>query len=170
MATTTYCVRADIESIYSAHGVDMAVDDDQDGIVLAAEETFVDRAIVRAAGKINSRVQKRYTLSELSNNDWMRDVNATIAAQILARRRGNGSPPSLDAEVDSYMEDLDDIRGDRLDIPEQNASLDYTPVVSNYVMQRGQVTMKPRVDTGTSTGDTPHSTRKRFPASHLRHS
>ena len=90
MATTTYCVRADIETIYSAHGVNMAADDDMDGIVLAAEEVYVTRAIVRAAGKINSRVQKRYTLSDLSSNDWIRDVNATLAAQILARRRGNG--------------------------------------------------------------------------------
>lgn len=168
MATTTYCVRADIEAIISAHAIDMAVDDDQDGRVRTAEEAFVTRAIVRAAGIINARIQKRYTLSDLSSNDWVRDANAVIAAQLTMRRRGNGSPPSLDQEVDLYMEDLESILADRLDIPEQNASLDYTMTVSNFVPQRGQGIAKIRVDRQESTGDDPHSTRKRFIAGRIR--
>lgn len=167
MATTSYCLRADVEAVLSIHGVNRSVDDDFDGEVEAFEELYVTNSIERAASRINARIQKRYTLSALSSNDWMTFTNATMAAQLLMRRRGNGVPPSIDTEVDELLSDLDEIKAGTLDIPEQRESLEYTPTVSNYTVQRGQVIPAVRVNTRTSTGGDPNSTLKRFNA--IRH-
>ncbi len=169
MATTTYCLRADVESVLSAHAVDRMVDDDMDGAVEADEEAHVTTAIARAASRNNSRVQKRYKLADLSGNDWMTFVNASIAAQTLSRRRGNGVPPSLQEEVDEYLSDLDDIRADRIDIPEQASSFDYAPAVSNFEVQRGFGLAPVRVSTQLSTGADPDSSLRRYIAFQRRH-
>jgi len=163
MATTTYCTRTDIDAILSIHAVDRMIDDDGDGAIEAGESALVTTMIERAAGRINSRVEMRYTLSDLSSNDWIKFVNASIAAQMIARRRGNGVPPSLQEEVDEFLGDLDEILAGRMKIPEQNESLDYLPSVSVYDVRRGcQPSI--RVDTRLSTGTDPHATIQRFKA------
>ena len=164
MATTTYCDRSDIDDVLSEHAVDRMIDDDHDGVVEATELARVTTAIEKAAGRINATVQKRYTLSDLSGNDWLKFVNATLAALTLMRRRGNGVPPSLQEEADEYLEDLNDIKAGRQDIPEQNESFDFAPAVSNYRASRADGIAKVRVNTQISTGDDPHPSRKRFPA------
>ena len=164
MATTTYCVRADIDAVLSVHAVDRAIDDDMDGAIEAGETALVTTMIERAASRMNSRIEMRYTLSKLSGNDWVKFVNASIAAQMLTRRRGNGVPPSLQEEVDEFLSDIDEIRAGRMKIPEQNASLDYLPAVSNYDVQRGGRGPAVRVDTRTSTGGEPDDSLKRFRA------
>ena len=162
MATTTYCLRADVEAVLSVHGVNRMADDDMDGVVEAVEEAYVTTAIERAASRINSRITKRYKLSDLSSNDWMRFVNASVAAQLLARRRGNSVPPSLQEEVDEYFADLTDIQAGRLDLPEQAASFDFAPTVSNFEVRRGCGAVPVRVSIETSTGDDTASSLKRF--------
>ena len=163
MATTTYCERTDIDAILSIHGVDQSVDDDHDGNVEAFELAYITTIIERAASRMNSRLENRYTLSDLSSNDWVKFVNASIAAMMLTRRRGNSVPPSLQEEVDEFLADLDEIMAGRQKIPEQAASLDYLPAVSNYDVQRGHFPAV-RVDTRLSTGSEPNSTLKRFRA------
>lgn len=164
MATTTYCVRADIDAVLSVHGVDRMLDDDMDGAIEAGETALVTTMIERAASRMNSRIEMRYTLSDLSANDWMKFVNASIAAQMLTRRRGNGVPPSLQEEVDDFLSDIEDIRAGRMKIPEQNASLDYLPSVSNYEVRRGSCLPAVRVETRTSTAGEPNESLKRFRA------
>lgn len=166
MATTTYCLKADVEDIISAAGVSMAVDDNRDGINTAAEEARVTRAIAMAASNMNARLVRRYKLSDLSSNDWVKFCNATLASEMVMRRRGNGPPPSVVDAADQYREDLQAIMEDRLDVPEQSESFDFSMSVTNFSVQRAKREQKVRVDKRTSTGDDPDSTLKRFPVTH----
>lgn len=164
MATTTYCLRVDVENIISSAGLNMSADDNRDGIVSAAEELHVTRAIEMSASNMNARLGRRYKLSDLSDNDWVKFCNATLAAEMVMRRRGNGPPPSVVDAADQFRDDLNDIVAGRLSVPEQSESFDFSMAVSNYITRRAQRDQKVRVDTAISTGDAPNSTLKRFPA------
>lgn len=169
MSTTTYCLRADVEDIISAAGVAMAVDDNRDGVNTPAEDARVTRAIEMAASNMNSRIGRRYKLSDLSSNDWVKFCNATLAAEMVMRRRGNGPPPSVVDAADQYRDDLNDILADRLSIPEQAESFDFSMTATNYIPQRGQRVQPIRVDKRISTGDDPDDSLKRFSSTRRLH-
>lgn len=160
---TTYCVRADIESILSTVGLVSAVDDDESGGpgISVAEEAHVTNAIERAAVEMNHSLDRQYVLSDLSGNDWCKWCNASLAALAMATRRGQPAPASLVEEVSQYRKQLEEIRWGRDSVPEANPSYNHLPTVTNFKVQPGKYVAPIRVDTNESTGPAPEGERKR---------
>jgi len=150
--TTTYCSRSDIESIWSSLAVIRSVDDDQDGSLSAAEEGYIDRAIQRAANRMNAFLEMRYRLSDLAANTWCRDANALLAAFLLATRRGNPAPDHLQEQYELLLGDLADIRSGHLVVPQAGESVETIPTVTNFAVDPCRAHAKVQRVDETSTG------------------
>ncbi|MFN0018836.1 MAG: phage protein Gp36 family protein [Pirellulaceae bacterium] len=130
----TYCLKADIEAVWTAADVLASADDDSSGTLSATEEGYITRAIERAAERMNVYLEQRYILSELASNTWCRDANAAIAAYLLSIRRGNAAPAPFQSQYDGLMSDLFEIACGRLKVPQANESVDNVPSVSNFAV------------------------------------
>ena len=130
----TYCLKADIEALWTAAAVLASVDDDSSGTLSAAEEGYITRAIERAAERMNAYLEERYVLSGLASNTWCRDANATIAAYLLSIRRGNAAPAPFQSQYDGLMSDLFEIACGRLKVPQAKESVETIPSVSNFAI------------------------------------
>jgi phage gp36-like protein len=130
----TYCLKADIEALWTAAALLASVDDDASGTLSATEEGYITRAIERAAGRMNAYLEERYILSELASNTWCRDANAAIAAYLLSIRRGSSPPAPFQSQYDGLMSDLFDIAAGRLKVPQAKESVETIPSVSNFAV------------------------------------
>ncbi|MCE9525464.1 MAG: DUF1320 domain-containing protein [Planctomycetales bacterium] len=102
----TYCLKADIEAVWTAAAVLASVDDDSSGTLSATEEGYITRAIERAAERMNAYLEERYVLSELASNTWCRDANAALAAFLLSIRRGTNESVDNVPSVSNFAVDL----------------------------------------------------------------
>ena len=130
--TQTYCTRSDIEAIWPPANLLASVDDDANGTLSATEESYITRAIERAANFINARLEMRYRLTDLATSTWCRDANAAIAAYWLATRRGVAAPAQLQQQYDAYVAALAEIAAGRMKVPQQAESFAATPGVTNF--------------------------------------
>jgi len=130
--TQTYCTKSDIEAIWPPADLLASVDDDASGTLSAMEETYITRAIERAANFMNSRLEMRYRLADLAASAWCRDANASIAAYWLATRRGAAAPAQLQQQYDAYVAQLAEIAAGRMKVPEQAESFPALPGVTNF--------------------------------------
>ena len=159
--TTTYCEVADVEDILSEAGVTAYTDDPEDGTRDAADTAHVTTASERAATRINSQIEMTYKLADVAGNTWLKWCNATMAALAVATRRLEPAPARLVVEVDEYKSDLQEIKLGTMKLPEQAASFDTLPTVTNFDVERGRGVAPIRVRPDESTGPFPHSSRKR---------
>jgi len=134
MTTQIYCTQGDIEAIWPAGDLLASVDDDASGTLSAAELSYIDRAIERAANFINARLEMRYRLSDLAENTWCRDANAAIAAYWLSTRRGAAAPAQLQQQYDAYVAQLVAIVAGSIKLPQQAESFELMPGVSNFAI------------------------------------
>jgi len=132
MSTQTYCTKADLEAIWPPADLLASVDDDTSGTLSATEESYIDRAIERAANFMNSRLETRYRLADLAGNAWCRDANAALAAYWLSTRRGDPAPAQLQQQYDAYLATLAEIAAGRMKVPQAAESFDMTPTVTNF--------------------------------------
>ena len=162
--TITYCVKNDVEALWSVTAVLRWADDDQDGALSATEEGYVTRAVEQAANKINASLATRYSLDDLAGNTWCRDANAIVAAYLLATRRGNPAPDHVTRQYEATLADLDEIRAGRMTVPETSESVETIPTVTNFDTQLDAPRAKVRRVAETSTGTAPPTGRKSYPA------
>ena len=141
----TYCLKADIEALWTAAAVLASVDDDSSGTLSVTEEGYITRAIERAAERMNAYLEERYVLSELASNTWCRDANAAIAAYLLSIRRGSSAPAPFQSQYDSLMSDLFEIACGRLKVPQARESVDNVPSVTNFAVNLGGMGERIRV-------------------------
>lgn len=131
-AMTYFCIRADVETLWSAADVLASVDDDSSGALSAAEESLIDDAITRAATQMLSYLAHRHDALSLVGNAWCRQINAAIAAYLLATRRGDPAPSQI-AELHSQaLADLESVRTGALSIPDAPTSLAQLPRLINF--------------------------------------
>jgi phage gp36-like protein len=161
--TLTYSTRADVETIASPTAVIRWVDDDADGTLSASEVGYIDRAIERAANRMNASLEMRYRLADLEGNTWCRDANSLLAAYLLATRRGNPAPDHLQEQYELLLADLQEIRDGRLVVPQAGESVETIPTVSNFTVDPARAQAKVRRVEATSTGSPPSGGRKSFP-------
>ncbi|WP_425616263.1 phage protein Gp36 family protein [Anatilimnocola sp. NA78] len=128
----TYCTTADLEAIWAPDLLLASVDDDESGTLSPAEEAHLQRAIERAAGRMNAILEVRYSLASLAGNAWCRDANAAIAVYLLAIRRGEQAPQALQEQHDTYFAELLEIAAGRRNIPQAVITLDTRPSVTNF--------------------------------------
>ena len=63
MTTFTYCTQADVEAVWNPAAILQAVDDDLSGVLTSAKEQTIQRAIERAANRMNAYLEQRYRLN-----------------------------------------------------------------------------------------------------------
>lgn len=160
----TYCTRADIEALWRPSAVLESVDDDFSGALSTQEESYIDRAIERAAGDMNALLSLRYDLADLVGNAWCRNCNAALAAYLLATRQGETAPVGIFSERERYFTALADIRDSRQNIPGVVNSVTSQPGVSNFAIDLRERRAKVRRVVETSTGGPPSGHLLDFPA------
>lgn len=159
---TTYCTRADLESIIGVASVFTLIDDNLNGIEDAAETLYIASAIERAAVELNTAIQPSgYEFSSLTNNAWCKWCNAYLACYYLAARKNNPPAASVVEAVQRYREQLEQLKWGRFHIPEQNPDHEDTPTVTNFRPELNKVIAPIRVVTEESTGAAPEGSRKR---------
>jgi len=162
--TTTYCNRNDIASIIGEPFILACIDDDRTGVESPAQTAYITGAIERAAVEMNQSLCKQYILSQLSGNAWCKWCNAYLACWYLIARRGNPPPPAIIDEVQTYRQQLAEIKFGRFEVPEQNPSFDHLPSVTNFKPEVSKVDAPIRVDLEESTRAYPVDGVKRNPA------
>jgi phage gp36-like protein len=141
---TTYCTTADLNACWAPDLILASVDDDASGTLSPVETGYLERAIERAAGRMNAYLETRYTLANLAGNTWCRDANAALAVYLLSIRRGEPAPESLQQQYDAYLADLLEISAGRQNVPQVTAPLDMLPTVTNYRLDLTQARAVPR--------------------------
>jgi phage gp36-like protein len=144
MTLQTYCTAADLEAIWDPDLLLASVDDDEDAVLDALEQTYIDRAIERAAGRMNAYLEVRYTLTALASNTWCRDANAAIAVYLLSIRRGETAPAVLQEQYDAYFDELKEIAAGRLNIAPGANPFSFGPSVTNFQFDIGESRARPR--------------------------
>jgi phage gp36-like protein len=142
--STTYCTAADLDAVWAPDLILASVDDDESGTHSPAEEAIIDRAIERAAGRMNAYLELRYTLPALAGNEWCRDANATIAVYLLSIRRGEPAPTVLQEQYDAYLAELLEIAAGRRNVPGAAGVLDAKPTVTNFAVDFRESRAMPR--------------------------
>lgn len=143
--TQTYCTQADLEAIWPPADLLASVDDDTSGALSATEESYIARAIERAANILNARLEVRYRLADLAANTWCRDANAALAAYLLSTRRGDPAPAHLQQQYDAYLEAVAQISLGKQKLPGQAESFSALPTVSNFAIDLSQPLRKAQV-------------------------
>lgn len=154
-----YCTESDIDSILSTDGVDARIDDLGDG---STNSTNIAAAIEQASEKVNFYLSRRYVTAYLTQSAWVKWATATIAAWIIARRRGNPVMGSLEEDYTKYVEQLEQINRGEYDVPNVAPRFDVTPAVSNYTVDGRFDRTKIRKIQPTSTGGPQQPGRKEF--------
>jgi phage gp36-like protein len=144
MSLQTYCTAADLEAIWDPDLLLASVDDDEDSALSELEQSYIDRAIERAAGRMNAYLEVRYTLSALANNPWCRDANAAIAVYLLSIRRGEPAPAVLQEQYDAYFHELSEVAAGRLNVAPGANPFGFGPSVTNFRFDVGESRARPR--------------------------
>lgn len=147
--TTTYGVTStEVDFVLSSAGVARRTNDDETGV---DDSTQVTSAIEMEAATINMYLGRRYVLSELTSNAWVKWTLAWFAAYRLDCRLANNPAPLLVKEREERLELLKLIADGQLDLPEQNPSYECLPSVTNLAAELRGGTKKIRVDPYSST-------------------
>ena len=143
-AEPLYTTREEIESIWSELGVDLRLDDSDDGMLSTVEESYLERAMEEATDEINGYLAGTYLPTVLVGSRRVRRMASYLAAHALAIRRGN--PGAFCDRRDEIMATLEQIRAGRLILPNVPKSGEFMPAVINYTVDRRYGRGKLRVD------------------------
>lgn len=133
-----FCVREDIETLWSASEVLESVDDDTSGTLSADEEALIDDAILRAATQMCAFLSRRFDVAALMGNAWCKQINAALAAYLLATRRGDAAPSQIAELRASALADLASVQSGDLVLPGAALSLDLLPSMTNFTPVLGR--------------------------------
>lgn len=142
--------RAEVESIFSQVGVDLRLDDDQDGTLTPLEEDRLMDAMEDAEDTFMMYAQSRYTLDAMAVSRWARRRCSWLAANRLSRRRAN--PPQFVVEQEETLAELELVRNGVLAIPGAPTHSNFLPAMSNMQVDYRYVHSKLRVVQEISTG------------------
>jgi phage gp36-like protein len=148
-----YTTRAEVESIYGIRAVDLRLDDDPESDdVDTTEESFLTYLCEEATDIINQYVLQRYDAVALNESSWVRRRAAWIACYLLSQRRGQAK--QYVSRYNEIIFDLERIMTGTLIIPRVPTSADFSPAMSNLVIDDRYSQSKIRHERNTSTGGT----------------
>ena len=128
MATTVYCLEADIERYLSAQGVTDFADHDEDTV---RDTGVVTDCIEQASQEIELFLIEKHVEADLKLSKLVERWCTVMAARFLCQRRGNPVPASLEEEFEQVRVYLQAVREDRLSLPGIQLRDRQTPVWSN---------------------------------------
>ncbi len=148
--------RPEVESIFSADGIDLRIDDDDDLVTdgeggTANDEQFLIDALIEASDEGYMRLQVRYDDDVLADSLWVRRRASYIACHILSTRKGN--PAQYCAQYERYLKDFDKVaKGGEYFIPRVKPRANFQPTMSNMAITHWHGVAKIRVLTTVSEG------------------
>lgn len=137
--------------VFGQLGIQVRLDDDDYGELTTEAGTFLHAIIVQATDECNSYLLQHYNPEELVESAWVRMRCTWIACHILSRRRGNAS--QFQDEYDRFLQDFVKIRSGRDHIPRLKKKHDFSPSLSNLVIDYRYRNSSIRVDQETQVGD-----------------
>lgn len=148
--------REEVESIFSADGVTLRIDDDMDGVTDGMDGTANDTqklidALAEASDEAYERLW-RYDNDVLECTYYVRRRVSYIAAHLLSIRRGN--PGQYCDMAERYLKDFEEIKYGRKHIPGVPQRRSYQPTMSNVVVDHRHSYAKLRVAQEISEGPT----------------
>ena len=130
--------REEVESILSADGINLRIDDDLDGVTDGTSgsandtEKLID-ALVEASDEGYENLW-RYTPENLCTSRWVRRRCSYIAAYILSIRKGN--PSLYEDKYHQYLKEFRMVRKGLKHIPRLSPKRSYQPTMSNVIVDQ----------------------------------
>lgn len=126
-----YTDRDSIESLLSAEGLTLSLDDDRDGEEATKESARVAMAVGFATAKVDLFCQPSYDPSQLANSWSVWNWATILAAWWLRNRRGNPGPASLKEMKDEVMQELEMVRAGQMQVDSIGRRSTMAPAWSN---------------------------------------
>jgi len=146
-----YSSRAEVEAIWSIEGLDVRLDDDDDGTVGSIEEERLILCIAEATDDINGFATHQYDPSVLLGSRTVRRWASYMAASALSGRRGN--PEQFCNKITRIELQLALLKSGAFNIPDIQTISDVGMAMSNMTIDRNYRLNPVRVDPHTSVGD-----------------
>ena len=143
-----FTTRDELESIAAQAGVDLYVDDNDDGTVSAAEEELVDECIWEATDEMAMDLLHVYTHDVLETSQWVRRQTSYLALHKLSERRNN--PSVYKGKIIKLEKKRRDIRNGLDYIPRIAPKDDYNPKMANIKIDHNYGKSKIREDQRSS--------------------
>ena len=146
--TYTYTTKEEIARLYGSNGQQSIIQD------LAASNlsSWWTELISDASDIVNQYCLVYYQASDLSNSRWVRTRTTWIAAYLLSQRRGN--PALWGLRYEQIIDELLMVMHGEIQIPGLPTRADFTPAMSNLVVDDHFQISKIRVQPFISTGGT----------------
>ena len=145
--TSVYTTQAEIERIaYGEDGVPLIVDD----ITPGEESTFWVELTEDATDFINEVASLRYDPVDMADSRWVRSRSTWVGAYFLSQRRGN--PALFVNRFDEITDELQRVAEGKIIIPRLPTRENFTPAMSNIVVNDYFNVHKLRVHPSISTG------------------
>jgi len=147
----TYTTQSEVERICGRNAALLHMDDTGEGL---AETSVWDDVIDEATDTINLYCEQTYDCSAMADNKWVRRQASYLAAFFLFQRRGD--PGHFHLHYERIMQNLENIRTGKMQIPRLGTREDLTPALSNYVVSDWyrvtKIRVQPSISTGKSSG------------------
>lgn len=151
-----YCSDNDVEALLSEEGVNLRLDDNQDGAVNAAELLRLTRqACNYATSKVNDFCAGRYDPADLETSWTVNEWATVIAARWLCSRRGNPVPGSLKERLAEVMDELKQVKSGQYSLQDLAERTSSAPIWSNTRVDVRYRTRRIRVERPISEGTPP---------------
>lgn len=144
--TYTYTSEDEILRIYGDTGMQGIIQD----LSQNNREEWWTELIADASDIINEYCEVFYEPSAMETSTWVRRRAAWIGAYLLSQRRGN--PAIFQTRFEMILDELAQVRAGVMLIPRLETRSDFTPAMSNMVVQDYFYQSKIRVHTFISTG------------------
>lgn len=143
MPDVKYCTRTDVQMILSSQGI---LDRTEEDSANNSTQVTLDGLIEFASAELEVSVSKRYELSSLSNNRWMRYAAAVITSHMLFSHKGWPVPDSIQDWYDRTMGTVASIMRGLVDLPGANPRVEPLPAMGNTHVNLGYRVNKIRRD------------------------
>lgn len=149
--------RPEIESIFSSNGVNLRIDDDDDGVTTGVGDTNNDEgylidALVEGSDETYMRLLSRYLAVDLETSSWVRRRTSYIVCHLLSMRKGN--PAQYCDMYERYLKAFEEIKSGKYFIPFLKPRGNFAPTMSNLAVDHWFPSQKLRTMVAISEGPT----------------
>ncbi len=147
--------RPEVESIFSIDGIDLRIDDDDDGVTDGTGGTANDTqllidALIEGSDDAYQKLLGNYEDVVLETSTWVRRRVSYIVCNIISIRKGN--PAQYCEQAEKYMKAFVDIQHGREFIPRLKPRFNRQPTMSNVIVDHWHGVQKLRVLVDASEG------------------
>ncbi len=146
--------REEVESIFSTDGINLRIDDQDDGVTDGTggtnnDEAYLIDALIEASDEGYQRLLVKYDDDVLAESLWVRRRVSYVACHLLSMRKGN--PAQYVDMYDRYLASFDKVANGGF-VPRAKPRGNFQPTMSNIVVDNWHTIQKVRVQVDSSEG------------------